>query len=252
MYNRHDKEEAFVKYLIDVYRQLISDRYQYESLKKAGVLSDKIDKKIVDSIRTFFLNDVYPDFEKRKHIEEAFETLGSYVTQPAKALGLFGSVTSAIFMFGRHLPAAINAGIVTLQSFVDARHLEEKFIYAAKENFSNVEFTTEEMKQCIVQIPKADLEKFINDVKEMFLLMSNVELLEKTIRIMDMVIDKMKSKPKLYSKQEVEGIVLGRNILVNGLKLFKNYPDSLKKEIAETIYRVEMSYADELYSTYKY
>jgi len=252
MHNLSHKDEVLATHLIEVYRELIHIRYQYDTLKKSGSLTDKVDKKIVDSIRSFFLNDVYPDVKKRKQIEEAFDTLGSYVKQPAKALGLFSSVTSALFMFGRHLPAAVNAGVVTLQSFVDARHLEEKIIYAAKENFKDKHISLDEMKQCIVQIPKEDLEKFINDVKEMFLLLSNTELLEKTIRIMDMVIDKMKSRPNLYPKHEVDGIVLGKNILVNGLNLFKNYPDALKKEIAETIYNAEMSFIDELYSAYKY
>jgi hypothetical protein len=67
-----------------------------------------------------------------------------------------------------------------------------------------------------------------------------------------MVIEKMKSKSHLYSEEEVKGIELGRNILQNGLKLFKNYDNKLKQQIAETIYDVEMSFIKSLFSDYKY
>ena len=247
---REHEDEKYLSQILEVYRQLINERYQYEALNNAGKLSKNIDRKIVNSIRGFFLNDVYPEADKRKKIEKSFETLSNYTKHPAKAFGLFGSVTSAIFIFGKHLPSAINAGIVTLQSFVDARHLEEKVIYAAKNNYKGQLLSLDDMKQCIKTIPKEDLEKFINDIREMFLLLSNSELLEKTIRIIEMVIEKMRSKPNLYPKHEVEGIILGKSILVSGFNIFNSYPDKLKKEISDTIYDVEMSFINELYSTY--
>jgi hypothetical protein len=246
-----EQEQELIHAIIDVYRELIGSRYNYDILLAEGKLKKDITPEIVLSIKNFFLNDVYPDAAKRHQIEAAFETLGSYVSQPAKAMGLFGSVTSAIFIFGRHLPAAINAGVVTLQSFLEARKLEHKMLKAAKDNFLQTDLTLEDMKRCIASIPQHELKDFIKDVKEMFLLMSDTELLEKTIRIIDMVIEKMKAKPKLYSAEEVAGIVLGRNILQNGLNLFKNYNPKLKKAIAETIYDVEISFLNNLYSTYK-
>lgn len=246
-----EKEQELINAIVNVYRGLIGSRYEYEVLLAEGKLKKGITPEIVVSIKSFFLNDVYPDAAKRHQIEAAFETLGSYVSQPAKAMGLFGSVTSAIFIFGRHLPAAINAGVVTLQSFLEARKLEHKILDAAKSQFLQADLTEEDMKRCIASLPQKDLETFIKDVKEMFALMSNTELLEKTIRIINMVIDKMKSKPHLYSKEEVKGIELGRNILQSGLDLFKNYDNKLKLHIAETIYDVEMSFIKSLFSTYK-
>jgi len=246
-----EQEQELITAIIDVYRGLIGSRYDYDILLAEGKLKKDISPEIVLSIKNFFLNDVYPDAAKRNQIEAAFETLGSYVSQPAKAMGLFGSVTSAIFIFGRHLPAAINAGVVTLQSFLEARKLEHKILKAAKDNFLQKDLTQEDMKRCIAAIPQQELQAFIKDVKEMFLLMSDTELLEKTIRIIDMVIDKMKAKPKLYSAEELAGITLGRNILHNGLNLFKNYNPKLKKAIAETIYDIEMSFINSLYLSYK-
>jgi hypothetical protein len=248
---RSPKDEDLVSHIIDIYRELISQRYQYEILKNYGILPQHIDKEIVDNIRNYFLNDVYPESKKRLQIEQAFETLGNYTKQPTKVFGLFGSVATSVIIFGRHLPKAINAGIITLQSFIDARQLEHQIIYASKRKYKDKLITTDEMKMCIVEVPKADIEKFVNDIREMFLLMSNTELLSKTIKIIDLVIDKMKSKPNIYPQNEVNGIILGRNILKNGYQLFNKYPESIKNEIANTIYNVEMSFINDLYSRYK-
>jgi len=234
-----------------VYRQLIAERYNYAALKSSKIIPRYITEEMVDSIRDFFLNDVYPDMEKREKIEEAFETLNNYVSQPAKAFGLFGSVAGALRTFGRHLPAAINAGVVTLQSFLDARRLENKILEAAHQNQLKQSLTLEDLKKCIVNIPRSELENFLRDVEQMFLLMSDTQLLQKTLRIIDMVIERMKSKPKLYSEKEIAGIELGRNILQNGLNLFKNYDLETRKVIARTIYDVEMSFINNLYSQYK-
>jgi hypothetical protein len=251
MHDHSAQETALINKLIEVYRELIRTRYQYDLLLREGMLPRSIDKKMVDAIRNFFLNDVYPDAAKRKTIESAFAVLGSYVNQPAKAIALFSSMASALFIFGRHLPAAINAGIITLKSYLDARHLENKILTAAAQNQLDENLTLEDLKKCIVYIPKEELELFISNVQEMFLLMSNTELLEKTIRIMEKVVNKMKSKPTLYSADEVKGIMLGIDILKHGMEIFKEYPDRTKYEIAQTIYNVEMSFINNLYSNLK-
>lgn len=251
MVHSSSAEDALISRMIEIYRELIRSRYQYEVLCQSGKLSASISRQMVDDIRNFFLNEVYPDVQKRRSIEQAFEILGSYVHQPAKAMTLLGSMASALFIFGRHLPAAINAGLTTLKSFLDARHLEQTIIKAAREHGINEQATVEDLKQCIVRIPKREIVQFIGDVRDMFILMSNTELLEKTIRIMEMVISKMHSKPHLYPPHEIEGINLGKNILISGLNLFKGLSDTQKTEIARTIYDVEMSFIEELYSTYK-
>lgn len=242
------KEKVLNDAIIEAYRQLIASRYQYETLSTQHVLPKQIDEEVLINIRNFFLNDVYPDAAKRHQVEAAFETLGSYVSQPKKAMALFGSVASALFIFGRHLPAAINAGVITLQSFIDARKMETKILKAAKDNFLKENLTVDELKLCIANIPAYELKDFVKQVKEMFYLMSNTELLEKTIKIIDMVIDKMKSKPELYPSTDVDGILLGRNILQNGLNLFKGLNTEKRKEIADAVYNIEIAFIDSLHT----
>jgi hypothetical protein len=241
------KEKALNDAIIETYRQLIASRYEFEKLSTQHVLPKQIDEEMIKNIRNFFLMDVYPDAVKRQQVEAAFETLGSYVNQPKKAMVLFGSVASALFIFGRHLPLAINAGVVTLQSFLDARKMETNILKAAKENFLEENLTVEGLKHCIANIPEKDLKDFIKQVKEMFYLMSNTELLDKTIKIIDMVIDKMKSKPELYPSNDVNGILLGRNILQNGLNLFKGLNTEKRKEIADAVYQIEIAFIDSLH-----
>ncbi|HNC00727.1 MAG TPA: hypothetical protein PLS71_20955, partial [Leptospiraceae bacterium] len=38
----------------------------------------------------------------------------------------------------------------------------------------------------------------------------------------DYVIDKMKSKPETYSKDDIDGISLGREIIIHGKEVFTN------------------------------
>lgn len=247
MENKVINSELVIDKIIELYRELIDERYQFEKIKATQVLSPEISSEMVASIRSFFLEEVYPNYQKRKEIELAFHTLSSYVNQPKKALGLFGSVTGALFIFGRHLPAAINAGIVTLQSFLDARKLEHAILAnAAKLNLQE-NIQQEDVLQCIAMLPRPDLEKFIADSKNMFRLMSDTILLEKTIKIIDMVISKMKSRTKIYPPEDVQGIQLGKNILTSGLQIFKNYPDKVKDELAQIIYQTEMNFVAQLH-----
>lgn len=240
-----DLEGATAK-IISVYRELIAERYQFEKINATQTLSPNITPEMVQHICSFFLNDVYPDYQKRIEIEHAFHTLSGYVNQPKKAIGLFGSITGAIFIFGKHLPAAINAGVVSLQSFLDARKLEHAILTNAESLNLHQNINRNTVLQCIAQLPQSELKKFVADSKNMFRLLSDSLLLEKTIRIIDMVIQKMKSKPKVYSVEDVKGITFGKTILENGLNVFKNYPAATKEELAQIIYQTEMNFIAEL------
>ena len=74
----------------------------------------------------------------------------------------------------------------------------------------------------IAQIPKKDADEFREQVIKLFEVLSKRELLEKVQDVMQHVIEKMESKPRLYSQQEVAGIKLGYGIIEKGKELFMN------------------------------
>ncbi|HEY0261575.1 MAG TPA: hypothetical protein VGB95_01010, partial [Chitinophagales bacterium] len=61
MTTKNDTKYTELRYhIIDKYRANIAGRYQYEMLKAKG-LPPKVNKKIVDSLRNYFLENLYPE-----------------------------------------------------------------------------------------------------------------------------------------------------------------------------------------------
>ena len=57
----------------------------------------------------------------------------------------------------------------------------------------------------------------------------------------------MKSKPNTYPSKDVDGILLGRELLQQGLDLFSKYDEDTKKEMVAFIYKNEMWFIDQVY-----
>lgn len=234
-------------HLIDKYRQIIADRYNYAKLTEFKPLPDGITEQMVDEIRGFFLESVYPDHEKRHELDEAFAQLQNYIHQPAKVWGILGNLTAAIFKFGTMLPAALKTGMVSLEAFTAAKNFEHTMLRAAKDAGYEVPLTDEQFMDCLSKIPRHQLDSFAKDVGRLFRSMADTRLLSKTIEIMQDVIKKMESKTRLYTKDEIDGIKMGLNIMKEGLALFKQYPDKTKEQMVDYIVDREMLFIDEIY-----
>lgn len=234
-------------HLIDKYRQIIADRYNYAKLTEFKPLPDGITEQMVDEIRGFFLESVYPDHEKRHELDEAFAQLQNYIHQPAKVWGILGNLTAAIFKFGTMLPAALKTGMISLEAFTAAKNFEHTMLRAAKDAGYEVPLTDEQFLDCLSKIPRHQLDSFAKDVGRLFRSMADTRLLSKTIEIMQDVIKKMESKTRLYTKDEIDGIKMGLNIMKEGLALFSQYPDKTKEQMVDYIVEREMLFIDEIY-----
>lgn len=234
-------------HLIEKYRQIIADRYDYAKLTEFKPLPDGITKQTVEQIRDYFLNSIYPEPEKRHELDVAFGYLQSYVHQPAKVWGILGNLTGAIFRFGTMLPAALKTGIVSMEAFSAAKSFEGTMSRAAREAGYSVPLTDNEFMQCLSTLPRHRLDSFAQDVGRLFRSMANTALLSKTVEIMKDVIIKMESKPKLYSKDEIAGIKMGLNIMQKGLELFSKYPEDVKDKMVDYIVEREKLFIDEIY-----
>ena len=105
----------------------------------------------------------------------------------------------------------------------------------------------EDFEKLMAQLPKKDIENFIADVKKLFKIMTNTVLVEKTIAILDNVVETMKKKPNVYPQKEVDGILLGKAILEDGFALFSKYDEPTKQLMVDVIYKNEIWYANSVY-----
>lgn len=243
---RSVKEEELKDHLVDRYRELVSQRYTYDLIKKD--LPEGVDEEIVNALRHYFLTYLYPPAEQRKELDEAFSHLANYVNQPAKVWGLLGNLAGAIFRFGTLLIDALKAGLVSLDTHVAAQKFEDNMYKAALKEGFEVPLTDEEFKVCITDIDRRSIERFIDDIGKLFSSMSNSKLLKKTLEIMGDVVKNMERKSRVYTKEEVEGIKLGISILQEGYDLFLPFPEELKKTIVAFIVEKERAFTAELYA----
>jgi hypothetical protein len=231
-------------HLIEHYRKLIEHRYQYENLQEILDLPIQIDKSDVDAIRGFFLNSVYPPPEQRQELDEAFQNLKSYMLNPAKAIPLLGNVAVASLRFGTKFPAAVKAGMLSLESYLSARRFERRLLQIAEEKFSEPPLTDEQFQECVDALPYKEAEKFTEEIGAFLESLTNIELLEKTIEILGTVTGRMEKRPRLYKPEEVEGIKVGLDILKRGKEVFKGFDTVTRGQIIQLILATEMYYLD--------
>lgn len=232
--------------MIDKYRLMVADRYDHEKIK--DTLPEGISKDVTDDLREYFLNYLYPPAQQRHELDAAFQHLENYVTQPAKVWGILGNIAGAIFRFGSMLIDALKAGLVSLETHLAAKKFEDELYKAAKRKGYKVPLTDDQFMECIVSIERRQIERFIEDLGKLFTSMSNTKLLGKTLEIMGDVVKKMESKPRVYTKEEVDGIKLGISTLQHGYDLFKNYPDPLKKKVVAYIIQHEREFTASIYA----
>ena len=234
-------------HLINKYRTVVATRYEYKNVKKTLVLPDNITPEIVETLRHYFLTNLYPEPAQRQKLDAAFSELENYVMHPAKVWNLLGNITSAIFKFGFQFPSAIRAGLHSLEAYTSAQHFENTLTAAAVEKGLAIPVSDKQFYDCLIAIPKDDLYKFISELEQLFESFTDTNLLGKTISIMEDVITKMKSKGDMYSKNEIEAIELGLDIMRKGYDLFINYDDDMKKEILKLVTDNEKKFIDGLY-----
>jgi hypothetical protein len=243
------KSDVEMKYhLINKYRALVAERYDYKNIKKNLKLPENITPEIVETLRQYFLSNLYPEPAQREKLDAAFSELENYVTNPLKVWDLLGNITSAIFKFGFQFPAAIKAGLISLEAYTSANHFENTLTAAAIQKKLTLPVSDKQFYDCLIAIPKKDLYKFISQLEQLFASFTDTGLLRKTISIMEDVIAKMKAKKDMYSASEIEAIELGLDIMRKGYDLFIQYDDDMKKEVLQLITDSEKKFIDSLYN----
>ena len=74
--------------IIEGYRNTIYHRCQYDNIKGKYKIPESINEETVNLLRNYFLNYIYPEFDKRVELNEAFKSLDNYIKYPQKLLGV--------------------------------------------------------------------------------------------------------------------------------------------------------------------
>lgn len=235
------------EHIIEKFRDMVSKRYYYPELIKRYELPESITEAVVEDVKTYFLGTIYPPPQKRRELEDAFKELATYMRQPKKIWGLFGNMASAVFKFGRHFVQALKAGFASLDSFVGAKKFESSLAEIANKLDMQPPMSDDDFEDCMYQLPREEIERFIKDVYGLFGAMINTKLLGKTIEILESVVSTMKAKPGVYPQKDIDGILLGKQLLKEGYDLFSKYDEHTRKLMVEFIYKNEMWFIEDVY-----
>lgn len=243
-----ETDHQLTNHLIDKYRDLVGKRYNYQDISDRFGLPSFIQEEHIEDVKLFFKESMYPPAVDRERVDEAFDSLKHYITDPIKIWGLLGNMASAVFKFGSQFPAALKAGLHTLKAYTDAKKFEHKMLQSAKTLNYKVPLSDEQFVNCLKGIPRDEAEKFIEDVEKLFDSLSDTLLLRKTIAILKDVAKSMKHRPSVYPSTDIEGIYLGIGILENGLTLFKKMDIKMKNAALRIILQNERWFLDQIYS----
>ncbi len=234
-------------HLIQKYRDVVEKRYDYKTIKKLYDLPEGIDKSVVDTLKKYFLESLYPEPAFREKLDAAFEELQNYVLHPGRIADLLGNIGSAIFRFGFQFPTAVRSGVSALEVHTAAKHFENSLLAGAKARNFTVPLTDEQFYDCLRSIPQSQLQKFIEEVGGLFKSFSNTDLLAKTLLIMDDVLARMYAKKDIYSANEIEAIELGRDIIRKGHDLFLHLDEEQKANILTLVTTNEQAFLESVY-----
>ncbi len=246
--SKKDKFKQTFNEVIKGYRTVIRDRYQYQTLKKKYDLPEFFNEERISLFREYFLEYIYPTPAKRAELDAAFESLDSYIQKPGKLLRILMDSGRLIFKYGRHLPKILRAGLSALRSFRKANNFEQKLVEQALKLELKPPYGTSEINTLIKGLPKADLEEFIDSSQALFETLHDRVLVKKIIEIVEYLISKMKSRPKVYSVVEIRGLEIGRDIIKYGDQLFDQLPKEGQQQLFELVIQLEREILDDLFA----
>jgi hypothetical protein len=240
-------EKQVFNEIIRGYRIVINDRYQYKNLKEKYQLPNSFDPERVALFRNYFLDNLYPDIEKREELNDAFDSLDNYIKKPEKLLRLIIDSGSLIFKYGRHLPGISKAGIRALKSFVTANRFESKLVEKALEFQLAPPYKKEELDILIKSLSFKEIEEFIDSTKVLFETLNDRVMVKKIIEIVQYLINRMKKHPEVYSAVEIRGLEIGFEIIEQGNILFEQLPKADQEQIFDFVVKIERDVLEVLF-----
>ena len=244
----YNKEEIKAG-VIEAYRLLINDRYQYDYLSAKYDIPASLDPHRIELFRNFFLDYIYPPVQKRKELNRAFDSLDQHIKNPKSLLAILLDSSRVLFKFGRHLPKILNAAIKALRSFKKADTFEERLAKEALSRDPQIPISQHELKSLVAALPKTDVMDFINESKVLFEIIQDRQLVTKIISLLTQLIKRME-KSSVYAQTDVNAFQIGLDIITGSFELFNSLSTSEAKQLFELGVEIERNEIERVYEEY--
>ncbi|MCA0153136.1 hypothetical protein [Winogradskyella vincentii] len=231
--------EQVLEAIIEGYRNSIHQRYQYQNIKSNYEIPESIDEDTVNILREYWLNYIYPDYTKRKELNEAFVSLDDYIKNPKNLLRLLLNATRLIFNYGRHLPTILSSGLKALKTFRAAERFENNLINEAIKSKMNAPFSESKINTLIKLLPPEEIENFIDVSQSLFEILHDRIQIEKIKEIIQYLILAMKKNQESYTISQIKGLEIGLEMLTEGDKLFTQLAKEDQKKLVYLITDIE-------------
>ncbi len=235
-----DKEEI-IEGIIEGYRSLIKDRYQYEYLQQTYNIPESLTPLQIEELKSFFLDHIYPSYTQRQELNKAFDSLDGHIKSPSHMMKIILDSSSLLFKFGFKLPGILKAGIKALRSFRTASKFENLLVQAAVDKQLTPPYSKENIRSLMMTLPRQDIENFMEQGEQLFGILHNRKLVKNIIKIVTTLISTMKKRPGVYSVEEVNGFIIGKNIITQGNQLFENLNSEQQEVLLSKIVEIEKS-----------
>lgn len=247
MVQKNQNKEVLDSIIIG-YRELIKERYQYQYLQSRYDIPSSFDAKKIDEFRDYFLNHIYPSPQKRDELNDAFASLDHYIKNPEKLIRLLIDSTSLLFKYGRHLPKILKAGIKALNSFRTATNFENKLVQKAIHLNINPPIDNHQIKTLIHSLSKDEIDQFIKESEQLFNTMHDRVLIKKLKDIIDSLIKKMRKRPKTYSETDINGFIIGQEMITKGDQLFEKLSKEDQSKLINVVIQIERDFLEDIFN----
>ncbi len=230
------------------YRNVVKERYNHTLLKDKYDLLNTIDAEIVEEIKTYFLTYIYPDLKRRKELNEAFNSLDSFLKSPKKLLSLIVQSFKLAYKHGKHLPKISDAGFKALKSYRAATNFENQLVKVATRKKVKPPYTTQKINSFIKQLSLKEINTFISKTESLFNVMHDKELIGKIKEVIGFLINKMENI-STFSDNEIQGLKAGLEMIVKGEELLNSLKPKDQKILIDLIVKIEKDNLKKIHSS---
>lgn len=242
-------ESPLHQLVLTFYREELRRRYQLINIRRFEEFRSIPDAEIT-ALREFFLEQIYPELERREKLDDAFDQLGEMLRSPKRMSPLMSAAITSLWRMGTKIPAAVSAGKAAIDAYLKTRQLEKRLIDAAervKMKPKDIE-NRAKMVTLIQSVPEAQVLTLIADIIELFRALANVEVLLVAVAFMEQCEKVMTKRKDLYTDADREGIHMGLELLRGGIELFKRLKPGELQIIVAGIERVEQDWFNRIRS----
>jgi len=232
-------KDTVLEKIIEGYRNTIYQRYQYQNIKDTYGVPKSIDEETVNQLRNYFLNYMYPKYETRIALNEAFSSLDNYIKHPKKLLKILLDATKLLFRYGRHLPKILSSGLNAMKTFKAATDFENNLVDEAIKNNITAPYDLLKVDALIKLLSRRDIEEFIQYSQSLFEILHDKALIEKIKEVIQYLIRIMKEKKDSYSLSEIKGLEIGLEMIHEGYKIFSLLAKKDQKNLVKLIIDIE-------------